>query len=483
MFRSQTLASADNGSELWIQVTPFADPSADRAEGPPDAAASVRCRCFRGCASRSVVQRLLGHAAPVNPALELEPPTVGSFDFFHAQDEARRVQLFQFDCVLRDAPAGQRMLGAPAALISAFVFRRMVFAMTPNDAHSLPSPGSVPERTEAASNGSTRATRLTYLHSMFQAACLLGSLAVWALSGYAAAAGEPVTIDKCEYGDDSAARAAWKPMGGSAVVSVALLEGRKVLRLPCNFAATKIERASWDQQLKVDLTSSRGIQFNVLCRNASPVSYFSIYFQSGEGWYHALFFPESATGWHAVSIDKTEMTTEGRPAGWGQIRAVRISAWRGKDEDTEFYLSDIRKTGVLGGDAVVAILRSESASKQSPDEGRNVEQFTQAVAQNLYALGIGCAVISDLDVTPDNLKQAKLIILPYNPSVPDRVADELAQYVSAGGKLLVFYAVPERLRPVLKLEGGTHTKAAHPGQFAAIHFGDDALKGAPPVVG
>jgi hypothetical protein len=100
-------------------------------------------------------------------------------------------------------------------------------------------------------------------------------------------------------------------MGGSDVASVALLEGRKVLRLPCNFAGTKIERASWDQQLKLDLASSRGIRFNVLCRDASPVSYFSIYFQSGEGWYHAAFFPESATGWNTISIDKTEMTAVG----------------------------------------------------------------------------------------------------------------------------------------------------------------------------
>jgi uncharacterized lipoprotein YddW (UPF0748 family) len=302
------------------------------------------------------------------------------------------------------------------------------------------------------------------------------------LSGTAVAAGESVIIDKCEYGDDAAARAAWRPMGGSDVASVALLEGRKVLRLPCNFAGTKTERASWDQQLKLDLASSRGIRFNVLCRDASPVSYFSIYFQSGEGWYHAAFFPESATGWNTISIDKTEMTAEGKPAGWGQIKTIRISAWRGKNEDTEFYLSDIRKTGVLGGDAIVAILRSELASHQSPDEGRNVEQFTQTVAQNLYALGMGCSVISDLNVSADTLKQAKLVILPYNPTVPDRVADELAHYVSAGGKLLVFYAVPERLRQVLRIEGGAHTQAAYPGQFAAIHFSDDALKGAPPVV-
>src|ERR1035441_6085804 len=377
----------------------------------------------------------------------------------------------------RNGPAKQKHWGARAGLISALVFHRMVLAMTPNGTHSLHTPNSVPGRTEFASNEGTRSTRLISIRSLFQTACLLGAFAVWMLAGYVASAGESVIIDKCEYADDSAARAAWQPMGGSAAASVALLEGRKVLHLPCNFAGKKIERASWDQQLKLDLASSRGIQFNVLCRDASPVSYFSIYFQSGEGWYHAAFFPESATGWNSISIDKTEMAAEGKPAGWGQIRAIRISAWRGKDENTEFYLSDIRKTGVLGGDAIVAILRSESASQQSPGEGRNVEQFTQTVAQNLYALGIGCSVISDLNVSADTLKQAKLVILPYNPSVPDRVADELAHYVSAGGKLLVFYAVPERLRQVLRIEGGTHTKAAYHGQFAANLFGACVLGG------
>jgi uncharacterized lipoprotein YddW (UPF0748 family) len=315
-----------------------------------------------------------------------------------------------------------------------------------------------------------------------QIACLLGCLAVWGPAGHADAAGDATLIDQCEYADDSAARAAWKPMSGSAPVSVAVIEGQKVLHLPCNFAGTKMERASWDQPLKLDLASCRGIQFKVLCRDASPVSYFSIYFQSGEGWYHAVFYPESATGWNTVSIDKTEMVTEGKPAGWGQIKTVRVSAWRGKNVDTDFYLSDIRRTGVLGGDAFVAILRGESVRQRSPDEGRNVEQFTDTVAKNLYSLGVGCTVINDLSVTPDSLKQAKLVILPYNPTLPDGVADELVHYASAGGKLLVFYTVPEKLRPVLNLEGGTHTRPSYPGQFAAMHFRTDAMRGAPPVV-
>jgi hypothetical protein len=120
---------------------------------------------------------------------------------------------------------------------------------------------------------------------------------------------------------------------------------------------------------------------------------------------------------------------------------------------------------------------------------RNAALITGEYSGETGIFGVGAggaatavAVISDLDTTIDNLKQAKLIVLPYNPSVPERVADDLAQYVTVGGKLLVFYAVPEKLRPVLQLEGGTHTRAAYPGQFAAIHFMDHALNGAPPVV-
>jgi hypothetical protein len=136
-------------------------------------------------------------------------------------------------------------------------------------------------------------------------------------------------------------------MRGTAPAASATLDGRKVVRLPCGFAAAKIERASWDRAVKLDLTSSRGIQFKLLCRNAAPVSSFSLYLQSGEGWYHAMFFPESATDWNTVEVDKSEMQSEGKPAGWGQIKTIRISAWRGKAVNTEFYLSDLRTTAPL----------------------------------------------------------------------------------------------------------------------------------------
>ena len=290
-------------------------------------------------------------------------------------------------------------------------------------------------------------------------------------------------IDDCRYANDAAARANWSPMSGTAPVTVTNLAGQTVLRLPCNFAGTTIERASWDRKVKLDLTACRGIKFKLWCRDVSPVGHFSLYFESGTGWYSTSFFPELTNGWNVITIDKVATKTEGKPGGWGQIKTIRISAWRGKDVDTELLLSDMTQADALGGDAVVAVVRGESVAQRDPDEAKVVAQYTEAVTQELRALDIGCAVISDLDVTADRLKSAKLVVLPHNPQMPDNVADELVKYAGAGGKLLVFYSVPNKLRGALHVQGGQHVRAEYTGNFAAMRFATNALPGTPAVVG
>lgn len=272
-------------------------------------------------------------------------------------------------------------------------------------------------------------------------------------------------------------------MGGTSPVSMAVVGGRQSLRMKCNFKGTAIERASWDLNVNLDLSSSTGIQFQLLCHDASPVSQFCIYFKSGSGWYRAGFFPESPNGWNTVTIDKAATTTEGKPSGWGRVSAIRISAWRGSDADTEFFVGDIKKTGVMGKDALVAIIRGESVARSSPEEARSVGQYVEAMAESFRSLGIGTAVISDLDVTAEGLKEAGLVVLPHNPQMPDSVAKCLVEYVRSGGKLLVFYTVPRQLRDLLGVEGGEWVKAEHPGFFSKIRFADNALPGAPESVG
>ena len=316
----------------------------------------------------------------------------------------------------------------------------------------------------------------------FFAACAISAVAL-APTSAGGPLTAPATIDECAYLDDAAARAAWEPMRGSRPVSVAEVDGQRCLSMACDFKGTSTERASWDIRANLDMASSAGIKFDFLCRDVSPVSQFSIYFKSGDGWYHTSFFPEASGGWNTVTIDKATTTAEGSPTGWGKISAIRISAWRGSDTDTEFFIRDIRKSGVLGKDAPVAVIRGESVAKSSPNEARSVEQFSESMAESFRSLGIGAAVISDLDLTADSLKGATLVVLPHNPQLPDPAAKCLAQHVSNGGKVMVFYTVPGQLREMLGVEGGEWVKAARPGFFSKIRFRDKALPGTSDVVG
>jgi uncharacterized lipoprotein YddW (UPF0748 family) len=298
----------------------------------------------------------------------------------------------------------------------------------------------------------------------------------------ALADGKAGLIDDGRYADDAAARKAWRPVGATAPAAAATLDGQKTLRLPCNFAGTTHERASWDRKVKLDLVPCQGIQFKVFCKNPAPISHFSVYFQSGGGWYSTGFFPETS-GWSTITINKASTRSEGTPAGWGHIETIRISAWRGRNEDTEMLVSDLRMTGVLGVDASIAVVRAESLARGRSSEAKSADQFVENVTQNLTALGVGCSMLSDLDLTTEWLAKAKLVILPHNPGMPDAAADVLVKFLNAGGKLLAFYNLPSKLRPVVKIESGAHIKAKQPGDFSAIRFAPGALAGAPKLVG
>lgn len=290
-----------------------------------------------------------------------------------------------------------------------------------------------------------------------------------------------VVIDAAAYSSDAAARAAWQPMAGTASVSMTSLEGKPALRFPCNFGGTSIERASWDRRVTLDLTGCRGVSFELFCRDASPVSHFSLYFQSGDGWYAGSFYPESS-GWNRITIETSNMSSEGRPAGWASIRTIRLSAWRGSDTATEFYLSDFRKVGVPGADTLVTLVRCDSATRTSPGEAESARRFCNAVADQFKVLGVEYSTLSDLDVTAATLRHSRLIVLPHNPVMPEEAVKALARFLEDGGRLLSFYGMPAGLRAAARIDAGPFLRAADAGGFAAMRFVDGALPGAPAMV-
>lgn len=277
-------------------------------------------------------------------------------------------------------------------------------------------------------------------------------------------------------------RAEWQPMKGSPPAEPAPDAGRAAMRVRCAFAGTDIERASWDLPVKLDLSACRGLRFDVRCADGSAISHGTLYLHSGKGWYHVEFSPGTSNAWKTVTLDRDDAGDEGEPAGWAQIDTLRFSLWRGADRDTELLVGDFYPVGVPGGDTLVAIVRGDTGAQASPDDAKGVTEYADRVAELLRAAGVACTTIGDADATADRLRPFPLAVLPFNPRMSDAVADELVRYATNGGKLLAFYSIHEKLRPLLGLAGGEHVKAGASNRFAAIAIDAAALHGAPAAV-
>ena len=186
----------------------------------------------------------------------------------------------------------------------------------------------------------------------------------------------------------------------------------------------------------------------------------------------------STTGWTPVQIHKKDMAVEGHPAGWGKVDTIRISAWRGQDVDTEFYIAAL---GLFGKGGKIAIVRNDSVAGSAPGELDSVKRYTDVMAQFLDRAGLSYVVVSDLDVTAERLKGTKLVILPYNPRMPDAAVDGIARFLREGGKLIACYHLPKDLEPAVGIRNGGHVPQKYAGYFSSIRPSEKSLEGMPPV--
>ena len=220
------------------------------------------------------------------------------------------------------------------------------------------------------------------------------------------------------------------------------------VRLPVNFAGTRHERVSWDLSVKADLRGTRGIQFDFYCRDLSAFSSFSLYFRSGGGWYHASFSPEEAGVWQRIVIDKAGARAEGQPAGWGAVDTLRLSGWRGGDTDTVCAVANL---GPVGGRPEVLVVRADSSASAMRREAKGFGEYAGTVSATLDKLGVASAQVADTDLAPELLQGVKLVVLPYNPRVPEKTVGLLRTFVGQGGKLVVCYSLADGIGDLLGL--------------------------------
>lgn len=206
-------------------------------------------------------------------------------------------------------------------------------------------------------------------------------------------------IDACEYATSEAASAAWVAGDGSTPATVRVVDGKPALVMACKFAGTQLGRGVWDRKLDLDLSQAQGVEVELMCTNAGPISAFSLYLQSGRGWYHGTFSPRYAEGWNRITLTKAEMKEDDKPESWNHLTKLRIAAWRGDDADTEFLIRNVHTIGVLGADAHVLILEGGHGDDVQESERKSAPEYAERISKLLSAEGIRHATTHDDDFT------------------------------------------------------------------------------------
>jgi uncharacterized lipoprotein YddW (UPF0748 family) len=242
------------------------------------------------------------------------------------------------------------------------------------------------------------------------------------------------------------------PVGGAASPPRRLRgNGGVGVRLDCRFQdAASGSRAAWDFPVSLDMRRCGGLRFRVSVPDLTPFSYFTVYFKSGAGWYVSEFSVAAEGVWQTMEIRKGATRIEGSPVGWGDISAIRISAWRGASVDG---VVDVAGFELLPARSEVLVLRGTSGfAELDAGEKSAVLQYSQRIEKLLAAYQIAPRVVDEGDLDRRLLVDAKVLVLPYNPRLPGECVNLISEFVSRGGKVLGFYVMPESLAGALGMK-------------------------------
>jgi len=290
-----------------------------------------------------------------------------------------------------------------------------------------------------------------------------------------AAAEQP--IDDFSYTDADAAREVWVAAPGTPPVEVGTEEGRRHLTLSAPFAADKeLSRAYIDRRIALDLSAVGEFTLELDLDVPEAVAHLTLYFRSGDGWYGATGHA-TRQGWHTIRFSKASFRSEGTPAGWGRIDAIRLAAWRGQAKD-----ATLRLRRLAAASHEIALVVPESAAASRDREVRSALAVAERVAGMLADLGLGADVIEEPALSTGALGRRPVAVLAYNPRLSAEAAAALEGYVDRGGKLFVCYTLPARLAAVLGFGPGRYVQQSESGQFAEIRFDATQVAGLPESV-
>ncbi|MBO5940819.1 MAG: family 10 glycosylhydrolase [Kiritimatiellae bacterium] len=217
-----------------------------------------------------------------------------------------------------------------------------------------------------------------------------------------------------------------------------------------DFSKLKAVRAVWDIPINCNLADKNGFQFEFFCSGAEFVSGFRFFAKSGRGWYAATIKPPENPGWCKVSVTKADFSTiEGKVEGWRNIKVLRLAAIRSGRGVLTMQMRSLSYLATKG--CLAGVVRSDScaADPRYEKEAKGLAKFALNVNAAISDAGVPVTAISDMDIDDDSLKGLKLLVFPYNPTLPKGKIKAVENFVKNGGKIFACHSIDSNIRKIL----------------------------------
>jgi len=197
----------------------------------------------------------------------------------------------------------------------------------------------------------------------------------------------------------------------------------------------KADRVYWDTKQVPDLSRASSVELRLRLTQPSAFRRVSLHFQSGAGWYTALFHVTHA-GDYTLRLPLGTFDVEGKPAGWDKVSTMRLSGWKGNGPNASFdFCSVTPKT-----DAIT--IYKATSSERSSAERSVARRSAQRISQWLNQLGISHGMVTDESFRTHSLDRSSVLILPYNRTPGNIALQAIRRFQKRGGKTIGFHDGP-----------------------------------------
>lgn len=220
-----------------------------------------------------------------------------------------------------------------------------------------------------------------------------------------------------------------------------------------DLSSLKVPKASWDFDVTMDMRRQCGIEFDFYCSDVSQVSSFTLYLKSGDGWYYARFVAEEESRWRRIALKKSSFTgTEGNVAGWKNICAMRISGLRSGRSKVDIGIANLRFMDFEAPQ--ICVVRGDTCmmAERHPLEKLNFGKFSANTANAFETVGMSVMEVSDQELESGDLQGARLLVLPYNPVLPNNAFKVVSDFVAGGGVVFACYSLDAATRRLLGVD-------------------------------